>query len=235
MSNSGPASNGITEEAPRRRAKRLSLVVPLEVQWQEPQGGTVTEPARTRDMSPHGALLLMKNFPRANAVVTLKNLLTGESSQGRVAQMRRSGEGKLLGVAVELLVPSETFWGLTFQLQSASLQLMSIESSFQTSKSGVDFRILGCLREVVGDLRQTAAAVQQWQELQLEGQDAYRVLDVVNRARVDRATHLLDELTADINSGAISPDHEEFGRFTRAVERLWERLTRRPVAFRDAQ
>ena len=235
MSDIGPASHAITTEVTRRRAKRLSLVVPLEVQWQEPRGGAVTEPARTRDMSPHGALLLMKNFPRANAVVTLKNLLTGESSQGRVAQMRRSSEGKLLGVAVELLVPSETFWGLTFQLQSASMQLMSIESSFQASKSGVDFRILGCLREVVGDLRQTAAAVQQWQELQLEGRDAYPALDVLNRARVDRATHLLDELTADVNSGALSPDNEEFAGFTQAVERILERLTRRTVAFKDAQ
>jgi hypothetical protein len=99
----------------------------------------------------------------------------------------------------------------------------------------VDFRILACLREVVGDLRQTAAAVQQWQELQLEGKDAYRVLEVLNRARVDRATHLLEELTADINSGAIVPDSEEFGAFTRAVERLLERLTRRTVALKDAQ
>jgi hypothetical protein len=235
MPDSGPASHGTTPEAPRRRAKRLNLVVPLEVQWQEPRRGVVTEPARTRDMSPHGALLLMKNFPQANSVVTLKNLLTGESSQGRVAQMRRSSEGKLLGVVVELLTPSETFWGLTFQLQNASMQLMAIEGSFQASKSGVDFRILGCLREAVGDLRQTAAAVQQWQELQLEGQDAYRVLDVLTRARVDRATHLLEELTADINSGAVAPDNEEFGGFTRAVERLLDRLTRGPVAFRDAR
>jgi len=235
MSDIGPASHAITTEAPRRRAKRLNLVVPLEVQWQDSRGGAVTEPARTRDMSPHGALLLMKKFPRANAVVTLKNLLTGESSQGRVTQMRRSSEGQLLGVAVELLVPSETFWGLTFQLQSASVQLMSIETSFQASKSGVDFRILGCLREVVGDLRQTAAAVQQWQELQLEGRDAYPVLDVLTRARIDRATHLLDELTADINSGALSPDNEEFAAFTRSVERILERLTRRSVAFKDAR
>jgi len=234
MTTGGPVSQEKAAETPQRRAKRLRLVVPLEVQWQEPRG-IVTEPARTRDMSPHGALLLMKNFPRASAVVTLKNLLTGESAQGHVTQMRRSSEGKLLGVAVELLVPSETFWGLTFQLQSASMQLMSIESSFETLKTGVDFRVLRSLREVVDDLRQVASAVQQWQELQLEGKDAYRVLDVVTGARVDRATRLLDELRADIDSGAISPDNEEFGNFTRAVERLFDRLTRGPVSFRNAE
>ena len=235
MSTAGPGSQRMTGETSQRRASRLNLVVPLEVQWQEIRGGAVTEPARTRDMSPHGALLLMKNCPRSHIAVTLKNLLTGDTAQARVTQMRRSSEGKLIGVAVELLVPSEKFWGLTFQLQNATMQLMSIETSFQAVKSGLDFRVLQSLREAVDGLRQIASAVQQWQELQVEGRDAYPVLDVVTRARVDRATHLLSELTADINSGAISSDSEELGDFTEAVERLYERLTRGPVSFRSAE
>ena len=235
MSTAGPGSQRMTGETSQRRASRLNLVVPLEVQWQETRGGAVTEPARTRDMSSHGALLLMKNCPRSHITVTLKNLLTGDTAQSRVTQMRRSSEGKLIGVAVELLVPSETFWGLTFQLQNATMQLMTIESSFQTVQSGVDFRVLQSLREAVDGLRQIASAVQQWQELQVEGRDAYPVLDVVTRARVDRATHLLSELTADINSGTISSDSEELSDFTEAVERLYERLTRGPVSFRSAE
>jgi len=235
MTTGGPVNQGNVVDASRRRTNRLSLVVPLEVQWQEPRSGTITEQARTRNMSVHGALLLMKNCPRSNMTVSLKNLLTCETAQGRVTEMRRSSEGKLVGVAVELLVPSETFWGLTFQLQSATAQLMSIESSFQALKSGVDFRVLRSLREVVSDLRQIASAVQQWQELQVEGRDAYRVLDVVTSARVDRATRLLHELTADIDSCAISSDNEEFCNFARAVERLYERLTRGPVSFRSAE
>jgi hypothetical protein len=186
-------------------------------------------------MSVHGALLLMKNCPRANTEVTLKNLLSGESAQGRVTEMRRSSEGKPVGVAIELLVPSETFWGLTFQLQRATAQLMSIESAFQTPQSGVDFRVLRSLREVVADLRQIASAVQQWQELRVEGKDAYRVLDVVTGARVHRATHLLHDLTADIDSCEMTSDSEEFYNFARAVERLYERLTRGPVTVKRAE
>ncbi len=235
MTTGGTVSQEIAANSTRRRASRLNLVVPLEVEWQEPRGGAVTEPARTRDMSPHGALLLMKNCPRPNTAVTLKNLLSGESIQGKASETRRSSDGKLLGMVVELLEPSETFWGLTFQLQRATLQLMGIEKSFQALKSGVDFRVLRSLREIVDDLRQIAASVQQWQELQQEGKDAYRVLDVVTSARVARATNLLRELTADIDSSAISSDSEEFTNFTAAVERLYERLTRGPVTFRNAE
>jgi hypothetical protein len=185
-------------------------------------------------MSAHGALLLMKNCPRANTEITLKNLLSGERAQARVTETRRSSDGKPVGVAIELLVPSETFWGLTFQLQRATAQLMSIESAFQTLKSTVDFRVLRSLREVVDDLRQIASAVQQWQELRVEGKDAYRVLDVVTEARVQRATHLLRELTADIDSGEMSSDSDEFCNFAHAVERLFERFTRGSARLRNA-
>jgi hypothetical protein len=218
--------------ATRRRSGRLTLVVPLEVQWQQARQGAVTEPARTRDMSPHGALLLKKNCPPLHASITLKNLLSGETAAGRVTHLRRSSDGKLIGAAVELLDPSDRFWGLTFQLQNTTAQLLAIENSFQAAQAGVDFRVLQGLREAVEDLHRVASAVQQWQELQVDGKDVYTVLELVTRARVDRAAYLLNELTADINCGAIICDSEEVGHLTRAVERFYERITQGPASLR---
>jgi hypothetical protein len=167
-----------------------------------------------------------------HAAVVLKNLASGETAEGCVTDIRRSKEGKLLGVVVELLAPSEKFWGLTFQLQNTTAQLLAIENSFQTAQPHLDFRVLQGLREAVEDLRRMASAVQQWQELQAEGQDAYPVLEVLTRARVDRATHLLSELRADIDSGTITCDSKEFGQCAQAVARLYERMTLGPVSFR---
>jgi hypothetical protein len=235
MTTSEPARHDAAGPTTRRRSGRLNLVVPLEVQWQQARQGVLAEPARTRDMSPHGALLLMKRCPPLHASVILKNLLSGEAAAGRVTHLRRSAEGKLIGAAVELLEPSEKFWGLTFQLQNAAAQLLTIENSFQAARASVDFRVLQGLREAVEDLRRIASAVQQWQELQVDGKDAYTVLELITRARVERAVYLLNEINADVDSGAITSDSEEFGHFTRAVERLYERITQGPLSFRHAE
>jgi hypothetical protein len=229
------ADQGTQTGATRRRASRLSLVVHLEVEWKSLLGKTEIEPARTRDMSEHGALLLMKNYPRANTPVSLKSALAGQIVQARATEIRRSREGKLVGVIVELLEPNPAFWGLTFQLQRTTIQLMDIERAIQAQKPGMDFRVAGSLREVVEDLVQTASTVQQWQDLQAEGKDAYRALDALGVARLQRATRLLHDLTADIDGGELTRENEAFGGLARSVERFYDRLTRGPAAVWNAK
>ncbi len=63
-----------------------------------------------------GGLLDMKIFPSVGSHMELTNLLSGETYRARVVAIRRK-EGQVLGVAVELLIPSETFWGVNFQLK----------------------------------------------------------------------------------------------------------------------
>ena len=235
MTTNQPVSYDNAGPATRRRFGRLNLIVPLEVQWQQARQGAITELARTRDTNPFGALLLMKRVPPLHASVILKNLLTGETAAGHVTHLRRSSEGKLLGAVIGLVEPSEKFWGLTFQLQNATMQLLAIENSFQATQASFDFRVLQGLREVVEDLRRIAQAVQQWQELQVDGKDAYTVLEVITRARIDRAVYLLNEIQADVDSGAITSDSEDFGRFTRTLGRLYERIMQGPISVRHAE
>jgi hypothetical protein len=166
----------------------------------------------------------MTNYPRLHCEIALKNSLSGESTRARVVAIRRSKDGKLQGVAVELLAPGETFWGVTFQLQRSAAQLLEIERAMQSRD--IDFRVLRELREAVEYLRKTASAVQQWQDLQVEGEDAYTVLPVLTVARVDRATHLINELTADLEASELTEITGGFGAFVRSVERLRDRLAR---------
>jgi hypothetical protein len=210
--------------ADRRRTKRFSLVVPVEVEWTDADGTRVLDQGRARNVSIHGAFLLMTNYPRLHCEIALKNSLSGESARARVVAIRRSKDGKLQGVAVELLAPNETFWGVTFQLQRSTAQLLEVERALQSRD--IDFRVLRELREAVEYLRKTASAVQQWQDLQVEGEDAYKVLPVLTVARVDRTTHLINELTADLEASEVTEVTAGFGGFVRAVERLRDRLSR---------
>src|ERR1700674_3663401 len=93
----------------------------------------------------------------------------------------------------------------------------------------VDFRVLRDLREAVEYLRSVTSAVQQWQELRVQGKDGYSVLEVLDRGRMDCATHLLRDLTADIDACELASDTKDFSRLAQAVERLYERMTRGPV------
>jgi hypothetical protein len=217
----------------RRRAARLALVVPVEVEWEESVGTRCNEGARARNLNVHGALLHMKNYPRLGTAVRLKNSLSEETVDGRVAAIERNSDGKLEGVAVEFGAPKETFWGLTFQLQRTTLQLLEIERAFRAQEREVDFRVLHNLRDAAEYLQRMTSIVQEWQNLKNQGEDAYQVLDVLSRARAERATRLLDELRADLDAAELPTDTEDFSNLARAVDRLQERITRGPSMIRS--
>lgn len=228
-----PSKNDSHAPVDRRRAIRLPVIVRIEVEWEEPDGTKVKEQAHAKNISVHGALLQMQKFPPRHSEVSLKNPLCGESAKARIGAIRRAQDGKLWGVVVELLESNESFWGLTFQLQRTTEQLSEIERALPQHLHDVDFRVLRSLREAVEELRRTAGAVQQWQELALEGKNAYSVLEILSNARVSRATHLLYELTSDIDASELSTDSKDFLNLARAVERLYERMTRGPATTRD--
>jgi hypothetical protein len=100
---------------------------------------------------------------------------------------------------------------------------------------GVDFRVLKSLAEAVEQLRNVASIVQEWQELQAEGKNAYSVLDALDGARVRKATHLLGELSSDIDSFEISSNSDEFSRLVKAVEGIYDRMTRSNHVFREGR
>ena len=123
----------------KRRASRFPVVVFVEAKWPV-LGGHVKETAQALEVSALRGLLDMKTYLRVGSELELPNLLSGEVAQARIVGTRPSKEGAAPRVAVELLTPSDTFWGLNFQLRKTSAELVKIEQEIKAG--GIDDRIL---------------------------------------------------------------------------------------------
>ena len=179
----------------RRRGGRFVIIVPVQAKWQEPSGQTIVENAQAREVNAQGGLLEMKVFPRVGSQLELTNLLTQETYGARVVAIRR-GRGQVLRVAVELLIPSETFWGVNFQLKKTSTELLQLENAIRSG--GIDQRILMDFRDAVDHVRKTAWAVQEWQERQILHHDPHTVLPLLTSERIRRAAQLSNAIISDL-------------------------------------
>jgi hypothetical protein len=206
----------------QRRGMRFPVLVPVEAMWQEADGRIVKEAAQAREVNSQGGLLDMKTCPSIGSQLELTNLLSGETFRARVVGARRSKEGNLSGVAVELLIPSETFWGVNFQLKKTSAELLRIERAMQSGS--VDARILREFREAVDYVRKTAWAVQEWHERQLQDHDPQTLLPLIVAERLRRATQLSKTILADLAAHEVTRETAGIEEFFRAVESAHQRL-----------
>lgn len=206
-----------------RKSGRFRVVVPIEVKWKDTSGKIITESAEAKEVSGSGGLLAMKSHPVAGVEIQLTNLGTGEKAQARAAAVRRGKDGSVLGVAIELLKPSETFWGVNFQLRKTSAQLAAIEDAIKTG--GVDPRILRDFRDAVDYVRKTAWAVQEWQERQLKQHDPHTVVPLIISERIRRATQLSNAISADVTGGDVTREMPGLRDFFKAVETLYVQVS----------
>lgn len=206
----------------KRRSRRFPFVSPVEATWQEADGKIVRENGKATEVNAQGGLLEMKTYPTVGSQIELTNLLSHESLHARVVGVRRDREGHLMGVAVELLVPSETFWGVNFQLKKACADLVKLE--YDMRSGSIDQRVLKEFREAVDNVRKTAWAVQEWQERQLRRQDPQGVLPLLTAERIRRATQLCDAITMASLSNELTFTTVGIDEFLRAVERVHQRL-----------
>jgi len=164
----------------------------------------------------------MKTYPDVGSQIELTNLLSTESAQARVVAIRRSQKGAVRGVAVELLVPNETFWGLNFQLRRASAELVKLEQAIKSG--GIDPRILREFRDSVDYVRKTAWAVQEWQERQLQQRNTSTVLPLLTAERIRRATQLSNAITMDLAAHEVTSETAGIEDLFRAIERVYQNL-----------
>ncbi len=123
-----------------RRSDRYPVAVPVKVKWLEPSGAGVIEFAEAKEVNQHGGLIDMKGRPAIGSVIELTNLSSTKTASARVVSLRASKESGVLGVAVELLTASETFWGVTFRLKMAIDDLLKLEKAIRPG--GMDTRTL---------------------------------------------------------------------------------------------
>ena len=101
-------------ESDRRRSTRVLLVIPVEVSWTSKDGLHVQEHAETEVVSQHGALLRMGTRLPAATQLDLRRPATGQASKAKVVGVGNPSSDGLARVAVELVMPSDSFWGVSF-------------------------------------------------------------------------------------------------------------------------
>ncbi len=110
MSDVTPVSN-------RRRSTRVMLVIPVEIKWMTKDGPWVQEHADTEVVSQHGAMLRMKSRLSPGVLVEIRRPAVGQSVKAKVVGAGNPSSDGLARIAVEMLVPNDTFWGIVFPPQ----------------------------------------------------------------------------------------------------------------------
>jgi len=209
-----------------RRSHRFALVLPLKVEWFTAGGSPFQQDAYAREVSATGGLLHMLNFPVAGQILTITNPATGQTSQATAVALRHSPEGEVLGMAVELIAPSETFWGLSFRIKKASNDLVKLEEALRAG--GVDQQVLRDFRDAVDYARKTAWVVYEWQERLARHRDTATVLPLLASERVRRAIQLAQAIAADIDARRIAADSPAVADLLQAVDQIQSRTTSEP-------
>ncbi|HKV61394.1 MAG TPA: hypothetical protein VJO16_05740 [Candidatus Acidoferrum sp.] len=181
------------------------------------------ETVKAIEVNAQGGLLEMKAYPSVGSHLDLTNLLSGEAFRARVVGTRRATDGRILGVAVELLIPSETFWGVNFRLKKTSAELVKLDHALQ-SGNNLDPRILREFRDAVDYVRKTAWAAEEWQERQLERRDPHTVLPLITAERIRRATQLSESISDDFAAHEVSSETPGMAELFRALQRLHQNL-----------
>jgi hypothetical protein len=220
MTGRGTTPDG--SKAERRKSSRFLVAVPVEASWRNSEGVPVLIKAVAKQVNANGGFLEMTLYPSVGSRITLTNFLSAETAEARVLATPNSREGVSHGIIIELITPSESFWGVNLQVKKTSVELQKLEKSLQAE--GIDFRLLNEFRDTVDTLRTTALAVQQLREIQLKGRDAGEIVTMLVADRVRRATNLCHELVADIDAGNLSSETKEVDELYDCLERACDRL-----------
>jgi hypothetical protein len=216
----GTSPDGSKQE--RRKSSRFLVSVPIEASWRGPDGIAIKAQAVAKQVNLNGGLLEMDNYPEVGSRIALTNFLSAESAEARVLATPNSREGVSRGIIVELISPSESFWGVNLQVKRTSVELQKLENSLRSE--GIDPRMLSEFRDTVDYIRTAALAVQQLRERQLHGRDDSEVSLFLIEARVRRISNLCLDLTADIDGGKVSSGTKGVDELFRSLEQACDRL-----------
>lgn len=216
------ATNSDGSKVERRRQPRFAVNVPLEVSWRGPDDEVVKQEAAARQVNANGGLLEMAHQPEMGSRVTIANLISAETAEARVLATPNTREGVAHGIAVELIVPSESFWGVDLQVKKTSVELQKLEKALRDA--GIDLRMLKEYREASEYVRHTAGAVKQLRECQIHERSDSEVNRSLCADRIRRATSLAVEVLADIEAGRVTADTQGIEELCRSLEDSLHRL-----------
>ena len=216
----GTSPDGSKQE--RRKAGRFSVTVPIEASWRGPEGITVKAQAVAKHVNANGGLLEMEQYPEVGSRIALTNFFSAESAEARVLATPNSRKGVSHGIVVELITPSESFWGVNLQVKKTSVELQKLEDSLRSE--GIDPRLLNEFRDTVNHIRTAALAVQQLREHQLHGRDDSEIASALVADRVRRTANLCLEVFTDIEAGRVLCDTKGVDELYHSLEQVCDRL-----------
>lgn len=206
----------------RRKTSRFLVAVPIEASWRNSEGIPVLVHAIAKQVNSNGGFLEMAMYPSVGSRIMLTNFLSAESAEARVLATPSSREGVSHGIIIELITPSESFWGVNLQVKKTAVELQKLEKSLQAE--GIDFRLLSEFRDTVDTLRTTSLAVQQLREFQLRGRDDTEIISMLVADRVRRAISLSHDLVADIDAGKMGRETKDLDQLFDSLEQACDRL-----------
>jgi hypothetical protein len=201
----------------RRKTHRFPVSVPIEVSWHGADGTVFKEDAIARQVNANGGYLKMASYPTAGSRVTLANFFSAQTADARVLAAPNAREGVANGIVVELITPSESFWGIDLQVKKTSLELQNLEKALQSED--VDFRLLEEYRGAVDYIRTAATAVQELRACQVQGLDESETLATLAVDRIRHASRLCHAIINDLDSGRVKNGSTERDRETPVVSR----------------
>jgi hypothetical protein len=208
----------------RRKTHRFPVSVPIEVSWHGPDGCIFKEDAVAGQVNANGGFLNMSVYPPVGSRVTLANFLSAQTADARVLAAPNAREGVANGIIVELITPSESFWGVDLQVKKTSLELQNLEKALQSQD--IDFRLLDDYRGAVDYIRTAATAVQQLRACQFQGLDDSEALATLALDRIRHATNLCQIITNDVDSRSVKKGSKGLEGLHRAIDRLGDCLSR---------
>jgi hypothetical protein len=102
----------------RRRTVRVMLSVPLKVHGISTEGDTFAVETKSHTISLHGASLELEFPVQLGDILMIENELTREQTEGRVATLKKTREGRL-HVGVEFTNKDVNFWHMSFPAPGA--------------------------------------------------------------------------------------------------------------------
>jgi hypothetical protein len=210
-------TNSCAARVEHRRSRRFSVAVATEVKWRGSNGIRIKETANAEEVNAHGGLLRMSTYPSVGAIIELRNIVSAESVEGRVLAMRGSKVGCLQAIVIELFVPSETFWGLNFQLMKITAGLAKLGQSLRPNE--VDVRILKEFRSEADSIRRSAWSIEESRQRHSQRLGLPETPPLLRAEQIRCATRLCNELVTELKAEEVTLKTEGIADFYRAVER----------------
>jgi len=214
--------NSEGREVERRKSRRLPVTVPVEVSWRGPNGLALKEEATARQVNENGAFLKMSKYPDVGTRVTLANFLSAQTAEARVLAAPNTRSGVASGIVVELVVPSEVFWGIDLQVNKTVVELQNLENALKAQD--VDVRLVREYRSAIDNILSLMETLRQHRVSTSSTSDDRETLRELAEDRVRRSNQLCMDVIADIDAGRIPDNTASVQELSETVQVLQQRF-----------